>query len=213
MKYDHENKRWKIEMEQSQSKKDDSAKDGRARNEEEKSDKQSRVGNSVPGTPSVSQNYVPGNQIATPSAAGTVGVDRQTVTQKTNNPTSTKKAGMTPQEAQDNKLIQLMILLGAGEIEDCKWNAQRMYEKAYEHKKQNLTLDREGEKQQSNSQSHPRWLKADTYNFVNIGLIYVKCILMMRSKGREDEGKGDAVDDELSSQESLQVLRQLEIVL
>ena len=123
---------------------------------------------------------------------------------------------MTPQEAQDNKLIQLMILLGAGEIKDCKWNAQRMYEKAYEHKKQNLTLDREGEKQQSNSQSHPRWLKADTYNFVNIGLIYVKCILtttMMKSKGQGDEGNWGVEDDELSSQDPLQVLRQLEIVL
>ena len=39
MEYDHVKKRWEIIIDQSQNKKDDSIKDNRSKNEEEKSDK------------------------------------------------------------------------------------------------------------------------------------------------------------------------------
>lgn len=39
-----------------------------------------------------------------------------------------------------------MILLGAGEIKDCKYNAEKIYKKSFEHKELNLTPEREREK-------------------------------------------------------------------
>ena len=36
---------------------------------------------------------------------------------------------ISPAQAQENRYVQLMILLAAGEIDSCKWNAQRIYDK------------------------------------------------------------------------------------
>jgi hypothetical protein len=75
----------------------------------------------------------------------------------------------------ENKYIQLMILLAAGEIDSCKWNAREMYKR----------LEDEYVKSQTHTQKSTggtgfssKWNRDDTYQYVNIALLYVKCLLI-----------------------------------
>ena len=81
--------------------------------------------------------------------------------------------------SQENKYIQLMILLAAGEVESCKWNAHRLYQKIFEQKEAWLSIEK-GQAEGGNPNF--RWTKQDTFVFVNIGLLYVKCLMMSDDK-------------------------------
>ena len=69
-----------------------------------------------------------------------------------------------------------MILLGCGDIESCKWNAQRMYKKIFTYKENNLQNEKTAV--DGGGLMSMRWSKSDTFSFVNISLIYVKCMLI-----------------------------------
>jgi hypothetical protein len=72
-----------------------------------------------------------------------------------------------------------MILLHAGDIDSCMYNAERMYKRIFDFKESNLQNEKLANDGGGNMSL--RWNKSDTYHFVNVGLILVKCLLLQDS--------------------------------
>ena len=89
---------------------------------------------------------------------------------------------VNPQKVVENKYVQLMILLSSGEIDSCKWNAREMH-KRLDDDYFKYTVGTKNEKTGFN-----KWGRDDTYQYVNIALLYVKCLLV-ESKDHQEVGQ------------------------
>ena len=69
-----------------------------------------------------------------------------------------------------------MILLHAGEVDSCLYNSERMYKRIFDFKESNLQNEKLANDGGGNMSL--RWNKSDTYHFVNVGLVLVKCLLL-----------------------------------
>jgi hypothetical protein len=62
------------------------------------------------------------------------------------------------------------MLLGSDYVEDCQYNAEKILNRAKEHKDSNMT--------QTIQNGKGSWSKKDGFHFVNLSLILVKCYLI-----------------------------------
>ena len=69
------------------------------------------------------------------------------------------------------------MLLGSGQIEDCQFNAEKMYNKAKEQKDNNMM--------QTLQNGKGSWSKKDGFHFVNLSLLLVKCYLTQVQEGND----------------------------
>jgi hypothetical protein len=91
-------------------------------------------------------------------------------------PQANQKLSLGFNKVQENKYIQLMILLASGELESCLWNVQRMYKKINDYKE---NIMNEKSAIDGGTQMPMRWQKNESIYYVNTCLIYVKCMLML----------------------------------
>ena len=71
-----------------------------------------------------------------------------------------------------------MILLAAGEIKSLKWNVKHFYDQINRLKDINLYNEKQTNIGSQGGQNSLKWTNAETFQFVNLSLIYVKCLLL-----------------------------------
>lgn len=67
-----------------------------------------------------------------------------------------------------------MLLLASGDVKSCAYNSKILYNKFLELKNKNLS----DEKTKGDGSGQLRWTKTETFFFVNIAFIYIKCLLV-----------------------------------
>ena len=89
--------------------------------------------------------------------------------------------GKTPEvrNSKENQYVQLLMLLGSNKIEDCLYNAEKIYNKSKEFKDNNMN--------QTQQTGKGSWHKNHGIHFVNISLLLVKCYLMLDIEANESE--------------------------
>lgn len=67
-----------------------------------------------------------------------------------------------------------MILMASGDLKSCLYNASNLFKKVQAQMKKNLTE----EKSKVDGMGQLKWTKSETFYFVNISFIYIKCLLL-----------------------------------
>jgi len=122
---------------------------------------------------------------ATPATGTAQTANGRKITAATLGQHATNQTGQTGLSSDQNKYVQLMILLAADEIESCKENAKNIYDQHHTQLENIYKSNKDkGEKKIMNLQ--------DIYSVVNVGLLLVKCMLI-ESKEKEIKHKAAEV--------------------